>query len=223
MAEVNRRAATAGRQRPYRSALREAQAAQTRRTILDAAGEVFAGRGYAFSTVDAIAARAGVAPETVYRAFGSKRALLARWVDTRVVGDDAPIPLIERSEVDALRAERDPVTRVDMAAALAGRIHGRSAGAIGVLRTAAAADPDIAALWSDLRARGRADTSTLLRLIAGDTGLSPDVDAEEADDFFDALVGPETYLLLVDEHGWPPERYERWIAHVLRQALLAPP
>ncbi len=45
--------------------------------MLDAARELFAEHGYVATPIGAIAARAGVSPETVYAAFGNKRSLLS--------------------------------------------------------------------------------------------------------------------------------------------------
>ena len=72
--------------RPYRSRLRAEQAAQTRLRILEAAGELFAERGYIATTIDAVAAEAAVSVDTVYAIFGSKKRLLSAVVDLRVTG-----------------------------------------------------------------------------------------------------------------------------------------
>ena len=52
--------------RSYTSQLRADQAIQTRRRIVDAAAELFAERGYAATTIDAVAAAAGVSRKTVF-------------------------------------------------------------------------------------------------------------------------------------------------------------
>jgi AcrR family transcriptional regulator len=49
--------------------------AQRRQTLVDAASELFAARGYDYVTLDEVAARAGVTKVIVYRHFGSKKAL----------------------------------------------------------------------------------------------------------------------------------------------------
>ena len=49
-----------------------------------------------------VAARAGVAVETVYATAGSKRALLRQVSDVAVVGDDAQVALAARPEFAAL-------------------------------------------------------------------------------------------------------------------------
>lgn len=62
--------------RPYRSALRDRQARETRDRILDALVRVM-GRGVADLSIPAVAREAGVSVRTVYRHFATKRALLA--------------------------------------------------------------------------------------------------------------------------------------------------
>src|SRR4051812_16756036 len=58
--------------RRYSSHLRQAQAAATRRQIVDAALSVFLEHGYAGATMQRIAAAAGVVVETIYRTFDGK-------------------------------------------------------------------------------------------------------------------------------------------------------
>src|SRR5487761_905337 len=62
--------------RDYDSSRRRRQAAQTRADILAAAQRLFAERGYAATTIEAIAAQAEVSEATVYAGFGSKRGIL---------------------------------------------------------------------------------------------------------------------------------------------------
>lgn len=59
--------------RKYSSPIRERQANQTRTNILDATQRLFLERGYAKTTVEAIAQEAGVAKQTVYAVFRSKK------------------------------------------------------------------------------------------------------------------------------------------------------
>src|SRR3954469_18835478 len=73
-------AETVNPRRRYESPRRREQAAATRRQILEAAERLFAERGYAATTMAAIAGEAGVAVKTVYLAFETKAGLLrARW------------------------------------------------------------------------------------------------------------------------------------------------
>src|SRR6202049_3072439 len=54
---------------------RRRQALETRRQIVRAARRLFVTLGYVGTTVEAIAAEAGVAVATVYKAFGTKAAI----------------------------------------------------------------------------------------------------------------------------------------------------
>src|SRR4051812_20936424 len=72
--------------RRYASAVRAEQAAATRHAVLQAARELFTERGYARTSIAAIAERAGVAVDTVYAAAGRKPALLRELVETSLSG-----------------------------------------------------------------------------------------------------------------------------------------
>ena len=87
--------------RRYTSPKRQEQARATRRAIVEAARALFLARGYAGTTIDAVAGEAGVAVQTVYAAFGSKAQILKTVLDVAVVGDDAPVPLVDREAVKA--------------------------------------------------------------------------------------------------------------------------
>src|SRR5688500_12088486 len=73
------------RTRTYRSELRQRQAAQTRRRIVEAAIEVFSENGYQAATFAQIAKRAGVSIETVQK-HGPKTALLWAAVEVASFG-----------------------------------------------------------------------------------------------------------------------------------------
>ncbi|MEX2980832.1 TetR family transcriptional regulator [Streptomyces sp. C36] len=60
--------------------VRRRDAEATRRSLIDAAAELFAERGYDRTTVRAIAARAGVNQTLLFRYFGSKTALFGEVV-----------------------------------------------------------------------------------------------------------------------------------------------
>src|SRR5918995_2032218 len=62
--------------RSYRSARRQEQARRTRERIIDAARQLWTDRGFGSTTIEAIAADANVAVQTIYGAFGSKGGIL---------------------------------------------------------------------------------------------------------------------------------------------------
>ena len=99
--------------RPYRSTLREEQARATRRAIVEAGAALFVERGFAGTTVDAIAERAGVSRKTVFTSVGGKVAVLKDAFDWALAGDDEPVPLGDRPAVRDFLTETDPATAVE--------------------------------------------------------------------------------------------------------------
>jgi AcrR family transcriptional regulator len=207
--------------RAYDSSRRREQALATRRAVLEAARERFVERGYVATTIDAIAAGAGVSPETVYATFGNKRALLSALLDVTMAGDDDPVPILERPWVRQLRDEQDPRAALRLLARNGRLILERTAPVYEVLRGAAAADPEIASLWERNKAQRFAGQRALLRIMNRRTPLRHGLTAATATDVLFAIGSPETYRLLVIDRGWSADRFERWYTDTLARLLLA--
>src|SRR3954451_16215423 len=132
--------------RRYDSSRRRAQAEATRVDILAAAQRLFESGGYAATTMDAIAAEAGVALKTVYVAFETKSGVLrALWNHLLRAGRDE-VPVADQDWYRAVLDERDPERRLDLAARTSRVVKERIAGVLEGIRGGAAVDPDIAAL-----------------------------------------------------------------------------
>ena len=110
---------------------------------MDAAQELFVANGWAGTGMREVATAAGVALETVYSHFSSKRGVLRAVADAAVVGDDAPIALAERLEFAAMGRGRRS-SRISAAAEVATAVNMRTAAVAKLLREAAPADPEIA-------------------------------------------------------------------------------
>lgn len=201
---------TAPAKRPYRSQLRQEQAAATRRAILDAASTAFLELGWAGAGVRPIASAAGVSPETVYAHFGSKTGLLRALLDQATVGDEEQVALAERPEFRAI-GEGDRADRVGAAARLITGINVRVAALLQLLREAARSDPDLAELLRDSLARRRLDSARGVAMAIGREPTTAERDGNWA------VTSPEVYLLLVADSGWTPEQYEQWLAHILER------
>lgn len=204
--------------RPYSSARREAQARETRRSILDAAAELFVASGYAATTIQAIADQAGVAVQTVYAVFGTKRALLRQLIESTITGDDEPEPVTERVTARSLAAEPDPRRRAELDAALARLIAQRVAPIVRVAEEAAASDPELAAMMGAVRAARRDEMITSAAILAGPDGLR--LDQEEAAATLYVLYSPHVADMLLRDYGWPHERYEAWLARMILEAVI---
>jgi TetR/AcrR family transcriptional regulator, regulator of autoinduction and epiphytic fitness len=164
--------------RRYSSARRDAQARETRRSILDAAHELFVATGYAATTIQAIATRGGVAVQTVYAVFGSKRELLRQLIERTIVGDDDPLAITQRNAAQSITAEPDPRRRAELDAAISRSIIERIAPIVRVAAEAAASDPELAAMMEAVKAARRQEMTAATRILLGPDPLPPD--SEEA-------------------------------------------
>ena len=199
---------------------RSRRAAATRLRILDAAGKLFAERGYGATTIDAVATEADVAVETVYARFKNKRNLLAAYLDMAIVGDTQPVPLLDRDEVRTVRETDDQREQLRLLAQLARNLLERAATAHAVLRSAAAVDPEVTAIAEEDDRRRRATQRAFIEIVATNGPLRDGLSIADAADTFGALVSPETFALLTRRRGWSPARYERWLANNLVLTLL---
>src|SRR2546425_4438496 len=207
--------------RTYDSPRRREQARATRRAVLEAARELFVEGGYVATTIDAIAARAEVSPETVYAIFGNKRSILSEVIDVSIAGDDAPVPILERGWVQEMRKEPDPRRRLKILARNGRLILERTAPVFEVLRGAAMAEPEIASLWELNKAQRFIGQRELLRVLTAGHPLRKGLTASTATDILFAIGSPETYRLLVIDRGWSADQFERWYSDALARLLLA--
>jgi AcrR family transcriptional regulator len=206
--------------RPYRSALRTQQARQTRARMLDAAQRVFGERGYAMSTMEAVAAEAGVAVDTVYAGFGSKRGLLAALMDVRVGGDDEPIDLLDRSGPQGVRREPDQRRQVETFASDITSIIERARPVDDIMRGAAAIDSEIATLRARTQEQRFQNLLKFVTWVAANGPLRGDLSQEAAAGIVWALTSPEMHRLLRVDRAWTAQRYTDWLAETLTLTLL---
>jgi AcrR family transcriptional regulator len=208
--------------RRYNATRRQAQAAQTRQDILAAAHQLFLERGYAGTTLAAIATAAGVVVETIYRAYGSKAELFKAVVRAAVAGGAAraQVPPDQRPAIAAVIAETDPHRQLALYAATQPGIHARAGPLLRVLVGAAAADPDLAQVWTQLEDERLAGMGRFAQLLADRGVLRADLSVQETRDLLWTLNSLAVHDLLVLQRQWSPERYRDWLAATLAQALL---
>ncbi len=191
---------------------------QTRAKIVDAATRVFQERGYLEATMAAIAAEAGVSVQTLYLAFGSKVAILEAVHDRAVVGDEEPLPVLDRPWVAGIRAEPDGMRALTVLVERALLIIERVSPIYGVMQ-AAAADAEVREFLDRTKAQ-RLDT---LRVLSGELarkpGHTPNMPRQQAADILYALVSDDLHRLLVLERQWPRERWRRWVLQTAAQWL----
>jgi AcrR family transcriptional regulator len=207
-----------GVKRRYHSPLRADQARRTKDRVLEAAYSLFAERGYAGTTIAAVAEQADVSPETIYLSVGSKRGLLEGVIELAIAGnDDAAAQEDDLSdEIEQLAGPRARLARmVQYSCAILERtrpIHT-------VIRGAADKEAFAADLASRLLLdRLAAQTERIGRYLADDlkTGLS----VAEAGQRYCALVGPDLYYTLTVEFGWTADQHRDWLTDLLAMELL---
>ncbi|MFI1914232.1 TetR/AcrR family transcriptional regulator [Nocardia sp. NPDC020380] len=195
----------------------------TRRRVAEAAATLFTERGYAGTTLQAIADTAGVHVQTIYQAFGTKVGVLAETAAVLVAGpdEDSATPPPERAWVRELFAEPDPVRQLAMYAAHMRTVSERYMGLLDIMRVTAAVDPEVGAFLTAAE-QGRYDGPRhITPELAAKGALKPGLTAERAADIMYALTTYDVYRSLLIDRGWPGAETEQFIAESLAAALLS--
>lgn len=199
---------------------REQKAHHTRARVAAAALRLFLEHGYLATTVEAIAREAGVAPATVYQAFGTKQAVLARALDTTIVGDAAAVALLDRDWVAKAGRQRGPRRRLEAVVRQAARVAARTAPLKRVMRDAAATDTQVRELIREDH-RGRLATQqALVELAFGTESPSTSKSNDRALDTFFLLVNSDTYTMATEILGWTDDEWQQWLVEVLTRQLV---
>lgn len=199
---------------------REAQAQATRAAILDAARRLFTTLGYASTTREAIARQAEVAVQTVGAAFGTKRALLDALVAEAERGGAVSPTAAMRSWPHDLREQRDGATLLRHHAASSRAVSERTAAITEVVRRAAAADAEIAALWDSLQRQRHRGQATVVELLTAVAPLQRGLTRAEAADILWTLTDDTLYQSLVVERAWRADRFDAWLGDAMCASLL---
>lgn len=203
--------------RAYDSTNRRRQAEKTRRRVADNARRLFARDGYGPTTIEAIAREAGVAVQTFYATFGSKRAVLLALIDE----------MERQADLTGLRsrleeAASDPRLQLRHVVDFNVRLFRRSGDVLAVLRAAGGADPDLRSVWQEGEERRRHGQAPLVRAWGRAGALRSDLTARRAADVLWTLTGPDSYRLFVEERGWSVSSYAEWLRSALDRLLFAP-
>ena len=192
---------------------RKAQAAATRRRMMEAACRVFSAQGYGKTTMNAIAIEANVAVQTLYFTFHTKQALLQAAYEFAVLGPD-PIP--PHLSDWWLSVEADPNVGTAVASLVEGNLEvfRRAAPLVWAVHT----DPDAHDVYRFNENLRREGFLILVEVLAAKHPLRPGLTRPHARDILSTLLGPPTYMLLTSESGWTIDEYRSWtIAAVLRE------
>lgn len=208
------------KKRTYTSSLRQEQAARTRNLIVEAASDLFVDSGYARTTVKDIAARAGVAADTVYDTFGNKVRILTAVLDLRLAPEGEP-SILDTARPRAVRDEPDQRRQLSMFAQDMAGISARIRPIFEVLRTASAVEPEVAQVFAQMEQHRLAHMRQVARWLARRGRLKTNPD--RAGEIIWALTSPDVGRMLCDVQGWSKTQHAAWLEEMLVCALLPDP
>jgi AcrR family transcriptional regulator len=193
---------------------RQQQAAETRRQIVRAARRLFVASGYAGTTVEAIAAEAGVALATVYKAFGSKAAI-ARELNELIDSEADTASFTQR-----MAAETSPAELIRLSVALTRSLHEHCGDIIAAVRSAAAVDTTLAGVYAEGTRRHDDGMRWMISKLEAAGALVHGLATIRAAGLMSTLCSVEAFADLTTRYGWTADQCEAWIASALCQLLL---
>lgn len=203
--------------RPYRSAVRTLAARRTRLAVIDAARELFVSHGYGATTVDAIAARAGVGRATVFKSVGGKPALMRAAHHAAIVGADDPRPPHEAGLADRWAGVTGAVPLLEAYVAVVVDVF-ESVGPVHEAMVQAASEAaelrDRLTELDDERHEAAVRTAELLR-----SELRPGLTVARAADVLWVHNDPLLWQSLHARRGWTKAEFRDWLARSLRAQL----
>jgi AcrR family transcriptional regulator len=208
--------------RAYRSTIRADAAIRTRAAILAAAHESFVDRGYAATSLRAIAQAAGVSVPTIEQTFGTKANLLKTVVDVARAGDDEPIPILEREPARAAQTRVDVSDFLTIVTKEIGVVSDRVSGIFAVVEQAATSDDQIARLAQELDAQRRVVATWIVDGLRRRGRLRRGLSVEQAIDTVWLLLDPTVHRRLRRDRRWPTAAFTRWLRDAITHLTLAP-
>jgi AcrR family transcriptional regulator len=207
--------------RGYDNTSRAEQARANRHRVLRATYRLLITTGYAATTIKAVAAEAGVSAETVYKSFGSKAKLIKETYDVTLVGDEEPIPFMERPEYQALIADPSARGKLTAYAGLCRMLSARLGPLIDVLLAGAkSGDHELAEFAETIKRERLLGATEIVRQIVGTGQARADLDQDRARDMVWVLNSPEVYQLLSRDRGWTDDQYEQWLGDMFIAEML---
>lgn len=202
---------------------RAEKAERTRQQVLGAAADLFERNGYAATTIEAIAAAADVAVETVYARFRNKLTLLREILDQSIVGNAHGIDILALPEVTEIRKLVDQRVQIEGFARLSRGILQRSAPVHRILRSALTVDPAVAEFERSDFERRRRTQAGYIDILTASGPLPTGLDTHQAAITYGALANPDTYATLTTRQGFTPDQYEDWLRTCLTMLLIGTP
>lgn len=199
--------------RTYKSPVRQAKAAQTRASIVEAARLLFDQHGYAATTLDMIAQQSNTSPNTVYVIFHTKTAILhaiLRQVDPEAVMAAA---------VATAMAQGDPRRQLRILVDRYVALNSSDDGVFSIASNAALTDLDAAIWWESAQNSEWHDLRTFASRWERGGCLKQNLSAQDATNSLWAMTRPSLIRSFIHDCGWSAEHCAQWLASTLDHAI----
>ncbi|MDQ1586030.1 MAG: hypothetical protein QOH80_1395 [Actinomycetota bacterium] len=188
--------------------------------MLDSAHELFVSEGYATTTMERIAAEAGVAIQTLYYTFRTKGQLLREVIEVTAAGEEDAAPVAQRAWMQEMLTATSAQRVLALAVEYGTDIFERAAPLWPAVAAAAAVDPDVETYWQGVAANRRAGQARMVARLTELGTLRHGLDPDRATDVVVVLFGHDVFRSLVSEAGWNVVAYKAWLYTTLVQQLL---
>lgn len=208
------------RGRPYRSDLRQEQAAQTRLRVVQAAVRLFGRDGYRATTFAQLATEAGVSVKTVQE-HGPKSALLQAAVELASFGVEGETDVFATDLGRAMLQIRDPGDLATMIGEAMLAINTPSAGLWMTFVSATHGDAELSGYHARMLALIRGQVDHVLNYVNNQGWLRRDVPFDDLVEAFCIITCIETYVRFVHHDGKSPDQYKAFVARTVRETITA--
>lgn len=200
--------------RTYNVESRQQAALQTRNRILSAAKMLFEIKGFDKVTIEKIAKKADVSTPTVYAVFKSKRGILLALLDSSLAEEKF------NALVEQVKHADSASRRLELAASISRQLYDAEKAELNLLRGAFIVDPTLKELEAEREERRYMRQKETVEQMATNKAFKENLSLTEVRDIFWTFTGRDIYRLLVIERGWSADRYEAWLAGMLKETLL---
>jgi AcrR family transcriptional regulator len=190
--------------RTYRSELRRQQAERTRGLIASSARARFLDKGWAGTSVRAVAEGAGVSEATVYSVYGTKAGLASSLIDAAEQGAN-----VQQAVAELQERAGDPVGQLRAFVGFDRRLYESAGDVLRILAEGRRQHPDLGAAYDEGRGRGDAQRRSAFASWPADVWRAG-VDVDRALAVFAIVVSLESFDTATRDYGWSPDEVEAW-------------
>lgn len=202
---------------------RRERADASRRKLLVAAGETFMEFGYHGATMAEIAARSGLAVQTVSYFFGTKPKLLSALLGTTIdaaIAEGTPVGTTAWNEAPAHTASGAEI--IDHFVDIGHGILLAVSPLLDVARVGAMTDEEVADVFDFHEQQRARDYARFIGWLVEADALRSDLPPKRAIDVALTVFGPEAYLALTARRGWESDVIREGMQEALKRFLLPP-